>query len=284
MKIIKWALPILLVLCIAAFGAYIHNSNQDQDTTAPVISFEQGMLEISVYDDAEVLLSGVSAEDVHDGDVSSLVLVEGVSSIRDNNSATVTYAAFDNSGNVSKAERTVIYTDYRSPRFSVSRPLVFRSGSNVDIFAYLSAEDLVDGDLSDKIKATLVSGEGSINDTGLHQVEIRVTNSMGDTTRVTIPVEVYESGTYNSEVLLTDYIVYIEQGSEFDAFAYAQTLQAGSKELSLSEADSYNIELSIEGEVNTDEPGCYYVTYTAEYGTYKACTRLTVIVEDTRNA
>lgn len=284
MKIIKWALPILLVLCVAAFGSYIHNSNLDKDCTAPVISFEQDVLEISVYDEAEILLSGVSAVDEFDGDVSGLVLVEGISSIRDDNSATVTYAAFDNSGNVSKAERTIIYTDYHSPRFSISRPLVFRSGSNIDIFDYLSAEDLVDGDISDRIKATLVSGDGNINDTGLHEVEIRVTNSMGDTTRVTIPVEVYESGTYNAEVLLTDYIVYIEQGSEFDALSYAETLQAGSKELSLSEKESYNIELTADGEVDTAEPGYYYVTYTAEYGTYKACTRLTVIVEDTHNA
>ena len=76
----------------------------NQDRTAPVISFSN---EEIVYTDGmgeEELLSGVSAYDEQDGDVSYSLLVEKVSNAADGQ-VIVTYAAKDASNNVTKNSR-----------------------------------------------------------------------------------------------------------------------------------------------------------------------------------
>lgn len=283
-RIGRWILLILLVLSFMGFTAYYFLSHRGLDTAAPTISFDREELALSVYDGTEALLQGVSARDDFDGDVTASLLVETVSSIRSDHTALVTYAAFDRAGHVTKAQRTIRYTDYHRPTFALSAPLLFRSGSTVDIYQYLTALDLVDGDLSDKIKATLVGGEGNISQDGLHQVEVRVTNSMGDTARLTLPVEVYPNGVYNATLELTDYLVYVEKGQPFSTGDYLSALLAGSGTYDLTGELPQGAALDVQSDVVTGSAGCYSVTYTLTYGSYKACTRLIVIVEDSEHA
>ena len=51
------------------------------------------------------------------------ILVEKLSDLYDGNRRLVTYAAFDSDDNVSKASREIVYTDYSSPRFSLTHAL-----------------------------------------------------------------------------------------------------------------------------------------------------------------
>lgn len=272
-------LLVVLIICLAAFACSFVGSNMRQDTTAPVISFDTEVLSLSVRDDGSILLKGVSASDRQDGDVTASVLVEGISSIREDHCATVTYAAFDQAGNVAKAQRTICYTDYESPRFSLSDPLIFRSGITVDLFRYVTATDLVDGDISDKIKASLVGGETSISQTGLHEVELRVTNSMGDTVRLTVPVEVLSSG-YNASLKLSDYLIYLKKGDTFLPKYYPETLDTGVYSYDVAELSDSGLTLTIQSDVRTDACGTYTVTYTASYQGYTGYSRLIVVVED----
>ena len=279
-KYLNRILLVLLVLFALGFGCYCLISAARTDSTVPEISFTADTVSVSVGDDPTALLAGVSAFDREDGDVSASVLVEGISSIRKDHCATVTYAAFDSAGNVAKAQRTVSYTDYQSPRFSLDGSLMFRSGLSFDLFDYVSATDPVDGDLSSKIKASLVGGDTSISQLGLHEVELRVTNSMGDIARLTVPVEVYPAGEFNASVTLSQYLVYLKQGTAFLPRQYIQAFDTGYHETPLAQLEADNAEIEILSDVKTDVCGTYTVTYTITHRNYTGCGRLVVVVEE----
>ena len=195
-----WLVVLLAVACGAVWGAYEYLVVAARDTKGPSISFSEEELVVSVRDDRSKLLEGVTARDDRDGDVTGSVLVETVSAIRADRTVSVTYAAFDKAGNVAKAVRNVRYSDYEPPRFSLSGPLMFRSGVGADPFAYIQAWDPLDGDLSSRVKVVMRSGESSISNVGIYEVELRVTNKMGDTAKLQVPLEVYATGTYNATV------------------------------------------------------------------------------------
>lgn len=274
-----WGLVLITVLCCFAFAAYRLYSKLTDDHSAPEISFQSDVLEVSVGASEAELLQGVTAWDARDGDVTASIVIEGISNLSSNQLATATYAAFDQAGNVSKAQRTLHFVDYQSPRFSLSAPLVFRGGTSFDVLNYVRAEDVIDGPLDDKIKATLVSGETVITEEGVHEVEFRVTNSMKDTVYLTVPVEVYAAGTYNANVVLSDYLVYLKQGDSFDRSAYLEEFRFGSEVISLSGNNS-GVSVSYDSDVNTGIPGTYSVAYTVKSGEYTGYTRLIVIVEE----
>lgn len=274
-----WILTAALAVCCAAFAAYVCIEWKTTDRTAPEISFQTQELRISVHDTDKALLEGVTAWDAQDGDVTAGLVVEGVSSISADQRATVTYAAFDQAGNVSKAKRTVWYTDYESPRFTLSQPLVFSSGRSFNVLNCIGAEDAIDGTLDDRIKADLISSEGSLTEVGLHEVEFRVTNSMGETVYLRVVVEVYQSGTYNAVLELTEPLAYVEKDAEFVAEDYLKSLSYAAQVIPLDTMDE-DVSVEVESEVDTHVPGSYSVAYTVKSGAYTGHTRLVVVVEE----
>lgn len=274
----RWSLLLALAMCCAAFAGYVYMSWQE-DRSAPEISFQSEELQVSVAADRAALLEGVTAWDERDGDVTAGIVVEGISNISADQRATVTYAAFDLSGNVAKAQRTLRYVDYESPRFTLSQPLVFSGGRSVDVLKYVGAHDAIDGELDEKIKATLVGGEGSIADVGIHEVEFRVTNSMGETVYLTIPVEIYQTGAYNATLELSESLVYVQKDSSFSAESYLRRMKAGSQDLSLT-VPRDDVSVQIDSDVNTRTPGTYSVGYTVKSGAFVGHTRLVVVVEE----
>lgn len=274
-----WALLVIVGLCCAGFFWYETVVQGREDHTPPTMSFPDGALEISVEAERDELLADVTARDDVSGDVTNLLVVESISNISSDHTAQVTYAAFDHAGNVSKRQRTVHYTDYESPRFTLSQPLLFRSGSLFDVFDYVGAEDKIDGSLDDRIKATLVSGEISISEPGIHEVQFRVTNSMGDTVYLTVPVEVYAATDYNATVELTQPLVYLKTGEVLRAASYLDTFSYGSRQIDL-QTDTDAVDITADSDVNTNLPGCYSVSYTVRSGSYTGHTRLIVVVEE----
>ena len=102
----------VLAAAIVLFGCYLLWVQKAKDTVGPVITVEEGILECRVSDPQEMLLTGVTAWDDRDGDVTASLLVESIYGISEENLTTVTYAAFDRAGNVSKLQRQIRYTDY----------------------------------------------------------------------------------------------------------------------------------------------------------------------------
>ena len=166
----------------------------------------------------------------------------------------------------------------------------------------VGAFDVMDGDISHRVKANLVSDTISLSYPGVHQVQFRVSNSMGDTVHLELPVDVVEMDTYNAYVYLTDYLVYLKKGETFDVRDYMDYFYVGNAKYSLRERqegvrvyiDNYVnpaydngggvlINVDTDHNVNTDVPGVYNATYTVTMtrGTmYTGFVRLHVVVEE----
>ena len=297
----KYKNPLILLLvliCAAATALYAVLFVLRDDVTAPEITVPVGELAVSVTAEDAQLLEGVTAFDKRDGDITAGLLVEGVSHISEEHTATVTYAAVDAAGNVSKARREIRYTDYTPPVFDVKGPLVFRENAAGDVLHHITAEDMVDGDISSRIKATLVSDTSSLSYAGIHRVQFRVTNSLGDTQYNTLPVDIYESGAYNAEVVgVTKYPLdnrnppFIELTEE-EKIALAALGNDRETEIR-TYIDNYVdprtnedrfvriVNVDIMSGVIITRPGVYSVTYTVDMdGNYKGYTRLHVVVEE----
>lgn len=278
----NWMTIAVLLLSILVLFGYRAYDGMRTDTAAPEITVSGETLEVSVLDGDAALLQGVTAADDRDGDVTASVVVEHISSISDANEVTVTYAAFDSSGNVAKAKRTVRYTDYEALRFTLNRPMVYASGTSFDVLAAIEAEDMVDGDISYRIKATSMD-ETSVAAVGIHTIRFRVTNSMGDTVELTLPVEVYTER-YNAQLTLTEYLVYIKAGDAFDYMDYLDAFTVRDDTVSLNGRIPAGVVLRTMGYVDTQTPGVYALamTMTQEQGSleYVGYTQLVVVVEE----
>ena len=290
---------ILTLLCLGVLFVYLWMAVQADDSVAPEILIDPAPLRVSVYDPESALLKGVTATDDRDGDVTESLVVEKITLSNYQGLMTVGYAAFDRAGNVTKAARTVRFTDYTAPRFGLDQPLMFRADTSPDLLRCLTAEDQLDGDISGRIKGTLVASDSNLNQPGVHEVEFRVTNSMGDTTHLTLPVEIYSASDYNATATLTEYLVYLNTGDEFNPEAYLDKLTAGGVDYPLTEPvkelryiisvnryrnpknfEASVINLTIESNVDTTVPGVYSVCYTVDLNErYLARTRLNVVVE-----
>ncbi len=229
MKKSTWIYLALIAACLAVFLGYRTVSAFNTDTAAPEIQMDADALQLSVQASREDLLQGVTAKDNKDGDVTASLVVESIRLADTDGTVSVTYAAFDRAGNVTKASRQVQYTDYESPRFSLQAPLVFVQNSSADVLTLIHATDLFDGDISRSIRATSLQEE-SINTLGTHEVEFRVTSSLGDTVKLILPVEVYPAGTYQATLKLTDYLIYLPAGADFNPKDYLGSFTMGAEE------------------------------------------------------
>ncbi len=257
MRAIKIITAVLLVLTAALFvgsGVYVRMSGLRE---GPVLQGCAEPLEISIHAGEEVLLAGVTASDAQDGDLTENIIVGGVSALTGENGAKVRYMVFDSHGNMDSVTRELHYTDYRRPAIQVRAPLRYASVEDVKLLERVTAVDLVDGDLTDQVR---VSTLWKTDREDVYSVTVMVTNSLGDTATVELPVIICPEGVAGVE--LRRQVLYLDVGAEFDPMA--QIMSADS----LIEARS---------EVDTSTPGCYWVWYFKGDGTVFSI--LTVIVE-----
>lgn len=265
MKRKNWVPLLLILISLVVFAGYRQYDAWKTDIKAPEISISDAqMLEISVAAPKSALLQGVTAQDRRDGDVTGKLVVERMQLINADGLIEVGYAVADSSGNVAKAVRKVQYTDYEGPKFSLECPLVFEEHENIDIMDAVLASDVLDGDVQHRIRATAMTDE-SITKVGTHKVHFQVTNSLGDTSEIQIPVEVLETNTYEADLTLTDYLIYLPQGSGFQPKEYLDAFTYKGTTTQLSGGLPRDFSLKITGEVPTQTPGVYPVEYRVTY-------------------
>lgn len=273
---------ILTFVFVAVFALYMIVIQGGVDTRPPEIFFDGTMLELSAKAADEAYMQGVSATDDKDGDVTSSLVVESIKLLDSDGTIRITYAAFDAAGNVRKALRTARYTDYESPRFFLNRSLTFAYNSGFDIFNIVRAEDALDGNISHRVRITSMD-DSSIANVGAHQVQLRVTNSLGETVQLVVPVEVYAAGTYGANLTLTDYLIYLPVGAQLDAERFLHTYTRGSVRVPLQDGVPQGCMLQMKNDVRTDVPGVYTVEYrvsqTVGTETYTGYAKLIVVVE-----
>jgi len=235
------------------------------DFTAPVIHAESDSLRVSVSAGEEELMAGMTASDNLDGDVTDTLVVVSKTKFITKGTLRVNYAAFDKNNNVGVAARNVTYSDYHSPRFSMSQPLRFISGStNNNYLKYISASDCLDGNISQQIKITFGNNEITSNTSTRQKVNLQVTNSAGDTSFLQLWA-IFDDYTGYSvpSPALSEYIIYVQEGEHPDYESYLNGVWTAGNVRSFSNAgfDPETDVSIIDSGVNYDTAGTYTVTY-----------------------
>ena len=235
----------------------------------PQITCDSETVDVSVLQDESVLLSGVTAWDAQDGDLTGRIMVGGISKLITDNTARITYLVFDSDGNMASVQRTVRYWDYHKPRIDVIRPLVFARSDAMEIISHLQAKDVLDGDISEQIR---ISTLRTTEETNLYSAVVQVTNSMGDTAKIELPIVVAESDPERPMVYLREYLTHVEQGGTFSTDGNVRSVYVN--RIFTSTEGVY-----VEGEVDTSVPGVYWVRYYFTQNGKTGMTVQTVVVE-----
>lgn len=269
MRALRHTILILLAVLSAAYiGTQIYQGSSTRHEP-PVISCPQGVLEVSAADDESVLLAGVTASDPQDGDLTDQIIIGGISKLISKDTAKVTFMVFDSDDNMGSFIRYIRYTDYHRPQFSVTQPLAFSSTKEVSLLDRLKAQDVVDGDISSRIR---VSTLASTDNSEVYDITIQVTNSMGDTAWLQLPVLVQPTNPLRPVIDLNAYLVYTEIGSNFDPAAYISGLTVAG-----TVGDTSKVTYS--SNVDTSAAGTYRVMYTYSADGVTGTAILTVVVQ-----
>lgn len=269
MKTLKVTLICLLVVVTALFGITKITNGLSGKDQGPTITCQDQVVEVSVQDGQEALLEGVTAYDPQDGDLTQWIILGGVSQLITEDTAKVTYLVFDSDDNMARLQRTVRYTDYRKPRIQVSERLVFTTENTDQLLARLSAEDVIDGDISGRLR---LSNLWATEYGDVYSVTVLATNSMGDTAQVKLPVMVQEERSDRPVIVLREQLIYLAQGELFDPTDYLVSATVSGKRMPAGD-------VTIESQVDTGTPGCYWVSYSYDNSGVKGTALLTVVVQ-----
>ena len=123
---------------------------------------------------------------------------------------------------------------------------------------------MMDGDIQHRVRATALEEE-AITALGTHQVRFQVNNTLGDTRTLELPVEVYAADAYSASLALTEYLIYLPVGANFNPTSYLDTFTLRGAETNLRNGLPRNYTLRTEGEVQTRQPGVYSIEYRVTY-------------------
>ncbi|MDO4544160.1 MAG: hypothetical protein Q4C01_06360 [Clostridia bacterium] len=255
MRLLQRITIVLFVLTVVAFGFFRYMNSRAEDVTVPVITADSDVISVSVTASEEELLSGLTAYDEKDGDLTFRIQIDRISKFISEGECNITYTVCDYNNNVAKYTRRLVYTDYTEPIFNITTNLTFSVGSSTPLVSYITAYDVLDGDISDKVK--IVSSNLSTAQEGVYMVTAQATNSRGDVVYLEFPVSVIASVAQVPTVRLTQYVVYLKAGEAFDERAYIRSvLDTTREELSL---DTVTVQSDYDGRT----AGSYTVIYSA---------------------
>ena len=273
MRIVRTVVAVITILSFALFGITEVIRLVNRDTSLPEITSDREVLEIPCDYTEEQLLEGLTASDEDDGDLTSQIIAGSFSRFIDKGVSNITYVVFDSSDQPVTLTREVRFTDYHSPRFTLTEPLVFaeEEGSYTEAMNRIGAQDMLDGDLKDWITQT----ETDLNyqRAGSYTMTVEVSNSFGDTSTVGLPVHVVSAERRTMDIELSTSIVYISIGGSIDPDSYVQRVTDAQG----NEADAGRVNVS--SNVDTQTPGVYEIHYEVSDGGSTGETWLTVIVE-----
>ena len=272
---------LFFLISVGVWKGYDIYAGLQTDNSQPVITMESESLTVSVKDGDSALLEGVTAEDAGDGDLTDKIFIESRRNFIEKGKFNVTYAVSDSDNHVARATREIVYSDYVSPQFELTEPLQFAatrsSQEDVDIAANLSAHDVIDGNISNRIR---ISGDYTMSShtAGDYPMEFIVMNSMGDTVSFPVTVKIYDSS--NSPQLkinLKQYLMNVPVGTTVDLDSMVESIEYRGVTYKRAEDGAFysgeydrNGEamiipagrMSYSGEVDFSEPGVYEITYT----------------------
>ena len=249
-------IALFLVVAIA-FSVFFCFDRLTVDHTAPKIICDGVPLQVSVYATDKELCAGLTAYDDTDGDITDRILVRRTSHLYGANTAVVYYVVFDSSSNYCMFNRTITYTDYRMPRFSLSQPLSFPTNSTILLKDRLTAYDVIDGDISQRIR---VSAAGiSTYDQGEYPFTVQVTNSSGDTSIITLFAQIENTTSRHPTIELSEYIHYVSVGEALSEDSLRALIVSAHESADGEAVDPEDIQIIYN--IDTDKRGSYRVEY-----------------------
>lgn len=173
---------LILAIMFAIFGKYYYSKQIETRLNPPIIEFEEDYKEsVSVRCTKEDLLEFVTATDAEDGDLSNSVIIEQISNLIEGNRREIIYAVCDSDNNVTKIAKEIKYSDYTPPVIEpIDEESIISERKYVQVLSCFKATDVIDGDISNRIKIVSIDTSGSTETRGVFPVVLTVTNSCGD--------------------------------------------------------------------------------------------------------
>lgn len=253
MKILRICVTLLFVIVLILYAGFLIQQ-KNADKTYPVITIDSEMLHVSLDASREELLTGVTAYDEKDGDLTDKIIIESISRFSEPGVSIIKYAVCDGDNHAVSASRKITYTNYEPPKFTLSDSLVFGISKSINIRSLLGAQDLIDGDISNKVIIT--ANEYSTNVAGVYYVLAKVTNSKGDMISLQLPVFVEELSLAAPVIELKEYMVYLKRGETFDISANVASAHS-------AQGRDIRAEVQTDTNLDTNTPGLYEVHYRA---------------------
>ncbi len=252
LRVLRIAVVVIFIITSVVFAFFFISEKLNTDTTIPVITIEEDMLEVGFDADDEDLLKGVTAYDEKDKDITDKIIIESVSKFIEDGVCRVTYAVCDNDNNVASATRKIRYKNYVPPKITLNAPACFSIFEAVDIGAIVEATDCIEGDISENIHVT--SDDYTVKIAGVYSIDVSVTNSKGDSSSVKIPLIVEDRSVAAPKIILDEYLIYLEKGAEVDFSDYID-------EVVDVRDNKISAKVRIETNINLKKPGTYAVHY-----------------------
>lgn len=260
-------------LMLAAWLMSSAIAGREGDKEKPVITADEDRIQLSVEDGVKGLMKGMKASDHKDGDLTDKIIIGKYSKFLEKGVCKVTFLVFDSHNNVGEYTREVEYTDYESPKFALSRPLVYKLGEKVTVLDRLTVSDSIEGDISDKIK--IVSSNVNVSGTGTYAIGVEAVNSFGDVVSAELPVNIVKSDESAPVIQLNRYLLSVKAGDVISPESYIKGVEL--RQGTMSDLDNVHIDVQID----TSEPGAGQIvySYTDDEGV-TGYTSLTVVVEE----
>lgn len=247
--------------------------NRNMDKTSPVITAESDQIQVSVADGDAALVEGLQASDNKDGNLTDQIIIRKRSKFVHKGISEVTFLVFDSSNNVGSYTRTVEYKDYRSPEFALSMPLVYGVGDAVTVLDRLTVTDVIEGDISDKIK--IVSSDVNKSEPGTYTIGVEACNSFGDIISAKLPINIVSDNKNVPVINLDTCLVTLNKGETFNPVVYL-------KDVTLTDGSTVGIEdVQINAQVDSSVVGTYQTMYSyTDAAGVTGYTSLTVVIRE----
>lgn len=254
MKVLRKGIIILFCITFITFCGIFVFEKVTKENDYPQIIIEQDTIEMSVQDDKSKLLEGVSAYDNKDGDITDKILIESISKFISDSTCKVTYTVCNSNNHVTSATRKVTYTDYTPPRIMLKDALCFSKLQNVNLMDYITAQDVIDGDITQNIIVT--SSDFTEKTVGNYTVSLQVTNSVGDVVQTQLPVVVEDRSLYSPVIKLSTYILYTKVEQKINIYKYIDGVYT-------YQGDKTDLDVTVESDIDIHHPGTYQAHYYA---------------------
>lgn len=272
MKLAK-IITIVVFICTIAAWLYGKEVVNKQDTVQPVIMSTIEELHVDATNEAMILKEGLTAVDDVDGDITENIIVGAISPFKEKGVSNVEYVVFDSSNNVGRYERTVYFENYESPKLHLSKALLYEVNGKIAISDRLTATDMLEGDISGKIRFS--SANLTITEAGTYRLNVEVKNSYGDSMKYQLPINLVRYNCDQEYIKLKEYLIYVKSGENIEPEKHIANVTSRTGETEGLE------NIKITREVDLNKPGTGQICYElledekVVYATY-----LTIIVTE----